>query len=145
MTPSSFGPACIRPAARGAGLLAFVLAVLAGTAVRPALAQQDAGGLRVLVVDSSGAVVPRATVELTNAATNTTTTTVSDDAGYSTFSPLPRGTYTIKVSLSGFKTVDVRDLIVDVNERKFLRVELEVAAAAETVQVLATRATETQR
>jgi outer membrane receptor protein involved in Fe transport len=142
MRLSSFGQRwCMHPAAHGARLLAFVLVVLVGSTVRPAAAQQDAGGLRVLVVDSSGAVVPRATVELTNAATNTATTAVGDDAGYATFSPLPRGTYSIKVSVAGFKTVDVRDVIVDVNERKFVRVDLEVAAAAETVQVVATRTT----
>ncbi len=137
----SFGPVCPRPAALGVGLLAFVLAVFVGSTVRPAVAQQDAGGLRVLIVDSRGAVVPGATVELTNAATNTAMTAVSDDAGYATFSPLPRGTYAIKVSVAGFKTVDVSDVIVDVNERKFVRLALEIAAAAETVQVVATRAT----
>jgi hypothetical protein len=130
----------VRPLMWRVGLVAFIAAALVGAFALPAAAQQDAGGLRVLVVDSSDAVIPGATVELTNAATNTTMTAVSDDTGYVTFTSVPRGNYAIKVSLAGFKTVEVRDVVVDVNERKFVRLELQVAAAAETVQVTARRA-----
>ena len=102
----------------------------------PALAQTDTGALRVLVTDASQAVVPGATVDAVNAGTNDRRTAVTDGTGYATFVPVLRGTYTVTVTLTGFKTVEVANVRVDVNERRFLAVSLQVAAAAETVKVL---------
>ncbi len=104
---------------------------------RPAAAQTDAGALRVLVTDSSGGVVPGATVDLVSVATNDRRTTVSDASGYAQFTPIARGTYTVTVALSGFSTVSVTNVRVDVNERRLLPVTLRVASTSETVEVVA--------
>jgi hypothetical protein len=101
-----------------------------------AVAQTDAGALRVLVVDDSMAVVPGATIEVRNTATNTMLTAVSDGSGYGQVAPLPRGIYVVRVTMAGFQTVDVTNVRVDVNERRFLSVTLPIAAAAETVEVV---------
>ena len=104
--------------ARLVGRLALVslsaMIVLLSVA-RPAAAQTDAGALRVLVTDSSGGVVPGATVDLVSVATNDRRTTVSDASGYAQFTPIARGTYTVTVALSGFSTVSVTNVRVDVN------------------------------
>ncbi|WP_396625762.1 carboxypeptidase regulatory-like domain-containing protein [Luteitalea sp.] len=105
-----------------------------------AIAQNDAGSLRVLVLDQSGAVVPGATVTATNVGTSTSREAVSDGEGYATFTPVTRGRYDVRVMLSGFRTVDFTGVDVDVNEREFVRITLDSAAAAETVQVTAQRA-----
>jgi len=88
-------------------LTAPALACLLGFLLTPApaAAQTDAGALRVLVTDQSQAIVPGATVEVTNTATNVRLTDVSDTSGYATFAPLPRGVYAVKVTLEGFRTV----------------------------------------
>ncbi len=109
-------------------------------AIAPAEAQQDAGTLRVLVHDATAAVVPGASVDLANAGTSATTSATSDDEGYASFAAVPRGTYRVLVALSGFRTVEVADVVIDVNERRFLTVRLEAAATSETVQVTARRA-----
>ena len=99
--------------------------------------QQDAGTLKVLAEDSSGAVLPGATVTLTNANTNTSIEQVTNEAGYATFSPIQRGAYVVEVSLAGFKSVKVTRVEMDVNQNRLVRVVLEVATVTETVEVSA--------
>jgi hypothetical protein len=124
---SSFLPAAWL---RAAGLaLALVLPAFA-------FAQTDAGTLRVLVSDESQAVVPGASIEVVNAATGVAQSGVSDAAGYGQFSPLPRGLYTVRVSLAGFRTVEVSAVRLDVNERRFIPVTLAVATTSEVVEVV---------
>lgn len=101
-----------------------------------ASAQTDAGALRIFVTDATQGVVPGATVDVVNAATNDRRTGVTDSTGYAQFVPVARGTYTVTVTLAGFKNVEVTNVHVDVNERRFLPVTLQVAAASETVQVV---------
>lgn len=118
-----------------------ILCVLAGLAsATPARGQSDTGSLRVLVLDQTGAVVPGATVTLRNVGTEAPRDAVSDGEGYVTFTPLTRGRYDVRVALSGFRTVDLRGVDIDVNEREFVRIALDAATAAETVQVTAQRA-----
>jgi hypothetical protein len=112
--------------------LAIALLILLPSIAR---AQTDAGALRALVIDQSGGIVPGATVTLTNAATGVTRHVLSDGEGYVTFSPIQRGTYRLRVELNGFRPREIKDITVDVNERKFLRVTIEAAGVSETVEV----------
>jgi hypothetical protein len=107
--------------------------------VSTAAAQMDAGSLRVLILDRSEAVVPGAAVTLTNSGTGTSQAATADDQGYVNFTPLPRGTYELRTELQGFRAAVVKDVTVDVNERRFLRVTLDTAAVAESVEVTAQR------
>ncbi len=104
------------------------------------MAQTDTGSILVLVSDASGASVPRASVKLTNANTGVEALRSSNDDGYATFTPVVRGTYTIAVTVPGFQTVRVDDTILGVAERKLVRVKLQVASVAETVDVTAAAA-----
>lgn len=116
-------------------LLLLAVALLVLFMPSSVLAQTDAGSLRALVADQTGAVVPGATVTLTNAATGVAQGSVSGSEGYATFSPIQRGTYSLRVELSGFRTREIKDVTVDVNENKFLRVALETAGVTATVEV----------
>ena len=91
--------------------LAAALLVLVPAMAR---AQMDAGSLRALITDQSGGVVPGATVTLTSATTGVGRDLVSDDEGYATFSPIQRGTYLLRVTLTGFRTHEIKDITVDV-------------------------------
>jgi hypothetical protein len=123
-------------ARRAAAALQLAVAVLVLISI-PAMAraQMDAGSLRALITDQSGGVVPGATVTLTGAATGVGRDLVSDDQGYVTFSPVQRGTYLLRVTLTGFRTHEIKDVTVDVNERKFLRIALETATVSENIEV----------
>ena len=78
--------------------------VLLAAAV-PLLAQTYHGGLRGAVRESGG-VIPGVSVTLTNEATNVSRTTTSNHAGEYAFVNVDPGTYTVKVAMQGFKTID---------------------------------------
>lgn len=125
--------------ARTLGVRLDVLATLLTLAVlwpAPARAQTDAGALRVLVVDQTEGVLPGATVETIEAGTNVARSVVTNATGYAQISPLPRGTYTVRVGLDGFGPVETSNVRIDVNERRFLQVTLRVANTTEAIEVV---------
>ena len=126
------------PVSRDSGpLVRLAVAVVIGLMLPwTAAAQQDAGTLRVLVQDDTG-VVPGAEVVATNTATNSTSTQVSNEQGYATFSPIPRGTYTVSITLAGFTPVRVSNVTIVVSQNRLLPVTLTVANIAETIEVTA--------
>ncbi|MBV9217135.1 MAG: TonB-dependent receptor, partial [Acidobacteria bacterium] len=65
---------------------------------------QDLGSLNGTVKDQNGAVVPGATVKVTNPSTSVEKTTVANDEGYWSVPNLIPGSYDIEVSKSGFAT-----------------------------------------
>jgi hypothetical protein len=93
--------------------------------------------LRVLVEDSTGAAVAGSKVTLLNSATGVLAEAESSDDGYALFSPIVRGLYEVTVAKSGFKTFKIGEVRINVDERRLLRVRLEVAQIAETVEVTA--------
>ncbi len=103
----------------------------------PALAQ--GGGtttsLSGLVVDTSGGVIPGADVVAKNNATTAEFRAVTDSEGRFTIPAVNPGTYTVTVSLSGFKTVILPDVQVVTATPASVKVALEVGALAETVIV----------
>jgi hypothetical protein len=100
-------------------------------------AQTDSASLRVLVEDSTGAAVAGSKVTLLNSATGVLAEAESSDDGYALFSPIVRGLYEVTVAKSGFKTFKIGEVRINVDERRLLRVRLEVAQIAETVEVTA--------
>src|SRR5258706_977236 len=76
---------------------------------------QTLGTITGEVKDSTGAVVPGATVTVMSKATNATRTTASNEVGLFDFPALPPGMYTVTTELSGLKTV-ARDLELQVQQ-----------------------------
>ncbi len=101
----------------------------------PALGQSFYGSLVSVVRDSSGDVVPGATVTLVNTGTNERRQGVSGADGTSQFVNLVPGAYRLEVELSGFQRY-VRDGI-EVNVQATPRIEatLRLGALTETVEV----------
>ena len=69
----------------------------------PALAQGTTSRVAGTVTDDSGAIIPGATVTLTNEQTGVSFETVSNATGAYTFEAVQVGVYTISVQLQGFK------------------------------------------
>ena len=86
------------------------------------------------VVDSSGAVVPNATVEIQNVVSGFQRTTITDKLGKFSIANVPFNPYHLTVSASGFTTyaqdIDVRS-VVPVSAR----ISMKVAGSSETVTV----------
>ncbi len=102
---------------------------------REAVAQQDAGTLKVLVEDSTHAVVAGADVTLRNEDTNVTLTQASDGDGYAVFTPLPRGRYEAIVAVKGFTQVHVNGITLDVAQRRLETITLQPSSVAQTINV----------
>jgi hypothetical protein len=92
-------------------------------------------GLTGTVVDPSGAVIPGATVTITDPATNYTQTVTANGSGVYTFSDLQPATYQMKVSAKGFADALVAAVIVQAARVTSLKVAMKVGAATETVEV----------
>jgi hypothetical protein len=115
--------------------MASILAVLPAFFTSTLEAQVLYGSVIGTVTDPSSAVVPNATVTITNANTNETRNAVTDEGGrYSVVNVLP-GTYSVKVAASGFKTFEKTGINVDANTIGRVDVSLEVGAASQTVEV----------
>src|SRR6266481_2470145 len=67
------------------------------------------GGLRGSVRDADG-IVPNVEVTLTNEATNLPRSTMTNDSGEYSFAALEPGSYRLKASRPGYKTIDLEAL-----------------------------------
>jgi Carboxypeptidase regulatory-like domain len=79
---------------------------------RLAEAQMTRGGIVGTVRDSTGGVVPGATVSTTNTETNATRTAQTDSQGFFSVEALDSGTYDVAVELAGFSRVTNRGVAV---------------------------------
>ena len=68
------------------------------------------------VTDASGAVVPKAQVELVNTDTNAASVAVSDDSGGYVFPSVSPGPYRITVKMTGFRTETISNIVVEVDK-----------------------------
>jgi hypothetical protein len=107
------------------------------TACLPLCAQEFRAGIRGIVKDAQGAVVPGAKVEARNLGAGDVSATTTNGSGYYAFPVLPPGTYALTVSASGFKQ-EVRDkLELRVGDQAQQDFALEVGAVSESVTVSA--------
>src|ERR1043165_5329925 len=79
----------------------FLLVLLGWTSL--AFCQLTTATFYAIVTDSSGAVVPGATVTLTHNGTATVTTKQTDSSGEASFDFLRVGSYTLAIERQGFK------------------------------------------
>src|SRR6266545_3846197 len=103
----------------------------------PVAAQRTTGNLRGTVTDATHAIVPGATVTVTNPDTGFSRTMPTNESGVYSFSELPVGRYAVKVELQGFKTATRTDVILRVAEDREVDVELAPGAISETISVKA--------
>ena len=116
---------------------ALALFLLAGSAFAQSLG--NAGTIEGTVVDQSGALVPKATVTLTNAITGYKQTIASGDDGAFRLTNIPPNTYHLEVKASGFSTFK-QEVVVRTSVPMSLKAVLPVAAAETTVNVEASGA-----
>ena len=112
----------------------LTIAALFG-ASHQASAQVLYGSLVGNVTDPNGAVVPSAAVTATNQATGVVKTTTADPTGVYQFVNLQPGSYTVKVSVSGFKTYERRDVPVTLNNVTRADAALEVGSIEQSVTI----------
>ena len=115
-------------------LFAAILAVVT-LGVSPLHAQSSYGSIVGTVTDASGAVVPGATVTVTNVGTSEKRTQKADAAGNFRFVNLTPANYKIQVEMTNYKRT-VRDAIpVQIDQAVRVDVALQVGSATEIVEV----------
>ncbi|MCM3879436.1 MAG: carboxypeptidase regulatory-like domain-containing protein [Vicinamibacterales bacterium] len=95
---------------------------------------QGTGELVGRVTDASGGVLPAVTVTATNVATKNTRSTVSTDTGDYTFTLLPIGSYTVKIELQGFQTVNAK-VDLSTGDRARVDAKMTIGTVEESVMV----------
>ena len=117
----------------------LAIVVVALLAMTGSLAYGQGGAttssLTGVVTDSSGGVIPGADVVARNNATAGEFRAVTDATGTFTIPALPPGTYTVNVSLMGFKTSILPDVQLIAAQPARVKVTLEVGQLQETVTV----------
>jgi outer membrane receptor protein involved in Fe transport len=98
-------------------------------------AQLSTATLFGAVTDATGAVIPKATIRLTQTETNFTRTAVTKDDGSYREEFLPVGPYKVTVSAPGFRTLQRAGVVLSVMQEAELTLMLENGTATETVTV----------
>ncbi|MGD0891795.1 MAG: TonB-dependent receptor [Terracidiphilus sp.] len=101
----------------------------------PLLAQQTLGGITGEVTDSSGGVVPNATVNLVAEQTSLTRTTKTNGEGGYTFVNLPIGTYTLTYTAQGFDVQKTQHIAVQADRTATVNAALKIGQTTTTVEV----------
>lgn len=109
------------------------LALVGAVLLAPPAAAQTAS-LRGTVTDSTGAVVPGASVTLSERDTKASRSTTTGEQGGYYFAGLFAGRYVIKVELAGFKTHE-ENFTLAAQDTRGLDVKLELGAQTEVVNV----------
>jgi len=113
--------------------LAIVLCVLP----HPLAAQAVSGTILGVVRDSSGAVIPGATVTITNTGTGLVRTVVTDPQGEYSAPSLPTGTYSVSAELTGFKKASLTNVHLGVDQKVRMDLALPLGQMTEAVEIQA--------
>ena len=111
------------------------LAILCGASA--VFAQIRSSTITGTVIDPQKAIVPGATVVVTNEGTNASEELVTNADGLFTVPLLPAGTYSVTVTLTGFAPFKRTGIVVSATETVRVAVELSVKGLGETVEVSA--------
>ncbi len=100
-----------------------------------AVAQQQVGGLRVLVTDQTGSVIPGAEVEFSSPALIRSTLAVSDEQGLVINDTLPPGNYSVRVRAEDFRSAVSEEVLIQIGRTFQVEIALEVGPVDTTVVV----------
>jgi hypothetical protein len=115
------------------GKFSLLAAILLTAAI--AFGQAVSGDLVGTVVDSTGAVVPNATVEATNQATNVKSSTTTNSIGEYHITNLLAGAYDVTATAKEFAPKTVKNVMVQLNQTTTTKITVGVGKASTTVEV----------
>ena len=94
-----------------------------------------AGELSGTVADTTGAVVPGASLTLSQPATGFSRTSVANAQGSYVFPNLQAGEYVLRVSAKGFAEARYSDVVVPTGRTVNLNVQMKVGSATQTIEI----------
>src|SRR3990167_10142916 len=113
----------------------FLLAAFLSTA--PLSAQVVTGAITGRITDTTGAVIPEASVQVQNVETGLARNVQTDAGGRYVVRNLPVGSYTVTVQQTGFGTLVRSGITLTVGSEVTLNLELSVGTVQERVEVTA--------
>ena len=114
--------------------VALVVLLVTSVAV---MAQSPSATLTGTVTDQNDAVVPGVNISVINIANAFQRSTITNNDGAFTVPLLPPGDYVVKAEREGFKTREVRDVVLNVNDRVSLNIQLAIGGIeGQTVDVI---------
>ena len=131
VSPQRPGLGFISRTAFAGAMAIFFMACFAGHVAQA----QFRASLRGTVSDSTGAVIPGATVTLTNSETNEKQVSTSDDNGIYNFNALPPGKFSLTVERDGFQKRAIDNVQITPEQANALNLKLDVGQASQTVTV----------
>jgi hypothetical protein len=135
----SFVEGAVKQARLAAAFAGFALFLLV-LCPHQTMAQGLFGTISGIVTDPSGAVIPGATVKVTNIDTNVTATLKTNGAGAYNATSLNPGTYRVEAEAKGFKTAVANKVLLEVNANPKVDLALTVGQTNEVVEVTAANA-----
>jgi len=126
-----------RPISSPRTLFPFLI-TLAILAFAPSTASaQFNASLSGTVTDTTGAIIPGATVTLTNPATQAVRTSTSGTQGTYQFSELPPGNYSLNATANGFQTYSLASVTLVAETPRNVDIKLDIGSSNQTVNVSA--------
>ena len=119
-------------------LLLFALCLIANHS--RVVAQQQVGGLRVLVTDQTGSAIPGAEVEFSGPALIRPALAITDEQGLAFNGNLPPGNYRVRVQAEDFQTAVNEGVVVQIGRTFLVEMPLEVGRVDSTIVVEASTA-----
>ncbi len=114
-------------------LMLFILASVAQVFAQSAVA----GGINGKITDPHGAVVPNASIKVTNTGTNNVTTVTTSGDGDFRVTNLAPGIYRVETTVSGFAPARADNVVVEVGKNTTLDIPLTLGTATAQVEVTA--------
>jgi hypothetical protein len=115
-------------------LLSVTLTV--GCGVKAARAQATNAQILGKVLDTTGAAIPNATINIKNSGTGLDRTVTSSGDGDYAISSLPVGSYTLTAVATGFKTYTQSGIVLEGGQQARLDLSLQIGSTSETIEVL---------
>lgn len=122
---------------RLAACIVFTLIGILLVGDQRAFAQATSGSINGAVVDPSGAVIPNATVTITDLDRGGAVTTTTNAQGLYNRTQLANGRYSVAASASGFQTVQQNNIIVNVDRGTQVNFTLKTGQVQQSVEVTA--------
>ena len=126
---------CASPGQRGFLAVALFTLLWIPSAL---LAQITAGSLSGTVRDNTGAVIPKASVTLTNDATKDARSTTSNGTGFFSFAAVSSGHYSVTIRATGFETWRSTGILMNSGDvREVNGIQMQIGEATQTISVSA--------
>src|SRR5690242_5847591 len=97
--------------------------------------QVNTSSIAGLLTDESGAVVPHATITVTQEGTGLVRTVTNSDSGEYVVPQLPPGRYSVKAEAAGFQSAVANNVALDIAQRARLDFTLHVGAVSQQIEV----------